>query len=314
VILMLLPRIRRLAPWLLLACLPLVLPQTPRLSVGDFRAEMLDVGQGLAVIVQTRHHALVYDAGPAWEEGFDSGAALVLPALRRLGIRTVDRLLVSHEHMDHRGGAAAVAAGMPVAAVLSRRGGPERDEELCVAGLSWEWDGVLFETLHPPPNWDDGNSASCVLAVRGPHGRLLLTGDLEGLGESVLVRSSADRLRTDVLLVPHHGASGALGRGLLEAAEPAVAWVSTGFDNRFGHPAPDVKDRLDAGCVPLFDSRERGMVWLETTPEGIRLGPGSRVERPRFWHPPVARAPLLPATCPPFEIDSTLRIRPTRPL
>jgi competence protein ComEC len=314
VILMLLPRIRRLAPWLLLACLPLVLPQTPRLSVGDFRAEMLDVGQGLAVIVQTRHHALVYDAGPAWEEGFDSGAALVLPALRRLGIRTVDRLLVSHEHMDHRGGAAAVAAGMPVAAVLSRRGGPERDEELCVAGLSWEWDGVLFETLHPPPNWDDGNSASCVLAVRGPHGRLLLTGDLEGLGESVLVRSSADRLRTDVLLVPHHGASGALGRGLLEAAEPAVAWVSSGFDNRFGHPAPDVRDRLDARCVPLFDSRERGMVWLETTPEGIRLGPGSRVERPRFWHPPVARAPLLPATCPPFEIDSTLRIRPTRPL
>jgi competence protein ComEC len=97
-------------------------------------------------------------------------------------------------------------------------------------------------------------------------------------------------------------------RGLLEAADPAVAWVSSGFDNRFGHPAPDVRDRLDARCVPLFDTRERGMIWLETTPEGIRLGPGSRAERPRFWHPPVPPAPLLPARCPSFEMDSALPI------
>ncbi len=314
VLLLLLPRGRRLAPWMLLACLPLLLPQAPRLSDGDFRAEMLDVGQGLAAVVQTRSHTLVYDAGPAWEGGFDSGAAVVLPALRRLGVRSVDRILVSHEHMDHRGGVAAIRAGLPVEQVLSRRGGPEAEEAACEAGLSWEWDGVHFETLHPPPHWDHGNAASCVLAVRGPHGRLLLTGDLEGLGESVLVRSFGDRLRTDVLLVPHHGASGVLGRGLLEAAAPSVAWVSSGFDNRFGHPAPDVRARLDGQCIPLFDTRERGMVWLETASEGIRLGPGSRVERPRFWHPPVARVPPLPASCAPFAIDSPLPLRADRPV
>ena len=306
VLMMLLPRGRRLAPWMLVACLPLLLPQAPRLSPGEFRAEMLDVGQGLAVVVQTRRHVLVYDAGPAWEGGFDSGASVVLPALRRLGVRSVDRILVSHEHMDHRGGVAAVVNGLRVDEILSRRGASDPTETLCEAGLSWEWDGVRFDTLHPPPYWDDGNAASCVLAVNGPHGRLLLTGDLEGLGESVLVRSAGDRLRTDVLLVPHHGASGVFARGLLEAAAPSVAWVSSGFDNRFGHPAPDVRARLDGGCIPLLDTRERGMVWLETTPEGIRLGPGSRAERARFWHPPVPRSPSLPAGCPRFRIDAPL--------
>ncbi|TVP89332.1 MAG: DNA internalization-related competence protein ComEC/Rec2 [Thioalkalivibrio sp.] len=308
VLLILLPRSRRLAPWVLLACLPLLLPPAPRLTHGDFRAEMLDVGQGLAVVVQTRQHVLVYDAGPAWEDGFDSGAAVVLPALRRLGVRAVDRVVVSHEHMDHRGGVAAVLSGLPVTEVLSRRGALRGDEGTCEAGLSWEWDGVVFETLHPPPYWDDGNIASCVLAVRGPHGRLLLTGDLEGLGESVLVHAAGGRLHTDVLLVPHHGASGVLARGLLDAASPGIAWVSSGFDNRFSHPASDVRARLDDRCVPLFDTRERGMVWLETTPEGIRLGPGSRVEQPRFWHPPVVREPSLPAACPPFDGNRPLPI------
>lgn len=305
VLLMLLPRARRLAPWILIACLPLLLPRGPALPAGEFRAELLDVGQGLAVIVQTRRHALVYDAGPAWEGGFDSGASVVLPALRRLGVGSVDRILVSHEHMDHRGGVAAVAAGLRVDEILSRRGESDPSELPCESGLSWEWDGVWFETLHPPPFWDAGNAASCVLSVRGPHGRLLLTGDLEGLGESVLVRSGGDRLQTDVLLVPHHGASGVLGRGLLEAAAPAVAWVSSGFDNRFGHPAVDVRARLDTHCIPLFDTRERGMLWLETRPEGIKLGPGSRVEQARFWIPPVAHSPALPDSCPPFRLDGS---------
>lgn len=297
--LVLMPRARWLAPWILLACLPLLLPPAQRLAEGDFRAELLDVGQGLAVIVQTRRHLLVYDAGPAWDGGFDAGAGVVLPALRRLRARRVDRMVVSHEHLDHRGGVAAIRAVMPVGVVLSRRGDTDPTESICESGLSWEWDGVAFETLHPPPHWDQGNAASCVLLVRGRNGRLLLTGDLEGLGESVLVRSAPGKLAADVLLVPHHGASGVLGRGLLEAAAPAVAWVSSGFDNRFGHPAPDVRKRLAARCIPLFDTAERGMLWLETGPGGIRLGPGSRVERPRLWVGDVAARPPLPADCPP---------------
>jgi competence protein ComEC len=297
VVLLLFPRARNLLPWVGLACLPLALPLSPPIAEGDFRAEMLDVGQGLSVIVHTRRHVLVYDAGPAWEDGFDAGSAVVLPALRRRGVRGIDRILVSHEHMDHRGGVSSVAAGLPVREILSRRGDAVVGEGPCAAGMAWEWDGVRFATLHPPPFWDSGNTASCVLAVQGRHGRLLLTGDLEGLGESVLVRALGDRLRTDVLLVPHHGAGGVLSRGLLEAAAPAVAWVSSGFDNRFAHPSPDVRRRLDARCIPLFDTSERGSIWLETGPGGIRLGSGSRVDHRRFWHPPVPPAPSLPGHC-----------------
>lgn len=310
VLLLLLPRVRHAMPWAILACVPLALPSAPRLAEGDFRAEMLDVGQGLAVVVQTRRHVLLYDAGPAWRDGFDSGSAVVLPALRRHGLRRVDRILVSHEHMDHRGGVAAVAGGLPVREILSRRGHLHPNEEPCEAGLDWEWDGVAFRVLHPPPHWDDGNAATCVLAVQGRHGRLLLTGDLEGLGEAVLVHGARQDLETDVLLVPHHGASGVLSRGLLEAAQPVVAWVSSGFDNRFGHPAPDVRARLDARCIPLFDTAERGALWLETGPPGIRLGPGSRVERPRFWQPQVPAVPTLPADCPGHDPGPAAASRP----
>ncbi len=297
VVLLLVPRARRLLPWAGLAWLPLALPVASPLPEGHFRAEMLDVGQGLAVVVYTRRHVLVYDAGPAWEDGLDTGSAVVLPALRRRGVRSVDRILVSHEHADHRGGVAAVASGLPVGDILSRLREAGAGERTCEAGVIWEWDEVRFEILHPPPFWDQSNVASCVLAVQGRHGRLLLTGDLEGLGERVLVHGIGERLATDVLLVPHHGAKGVLSRDLLAAAAPAVAWVSTGFDNRFGHPVPDVRMRLDARCIPLFDTSERGMMWLETGPDGIKLGPGSRVERRRFWHPPVTAAPSLPDHC-----------------
>lgn len=297
VLLLLLPRSLRLLPLAAVLCMPLFLAPAARLAYGDFRAEMLDVGQGLAVIVQTRGHVLVYDAGPAWEGGLDTGAAVVVPELRRLGVREVDRILVSHEHMDHRGGVAAVTDAFPMPRILSRREDPEAGEEACEAGLRWEWDGVEFETLHPPPFWDASNTGSCVLAVRGPHGRLLLTGDVEGIGERVLVRSAQHRLVTDVLLVPHHGASAVLSRGLLEAAAPRLAWVSRGHDNRFGHPAPELTERLANACVPLLDTAERGMLWVETDRDGVRVGQGSRVEHARFWQPAVKPLVPLPAHC-----------------
>ena len=309
VVLLLLPRSGRVLPLAAVLCMPLLLAPGPRLAHGDFRAEMLDVGQGLAVIVQTRGHILVYDAGPAWEGGLDAGAAVVAPALKRLGVRAVDRILVSHENRDHRGGVAAVVEAFPTSRILSRGSEPGTGEESCRAGLHWEWDGVEFSTLHPPPFWDGGNAGSCVLAVRGPRGRLLLTGDIEGIGERVLVRAASQRLSTDVLLVPHHGAPGVLSRGLLEAAAPRLAWVSRGHDNRFGHPAPDVTERLANACVPLLDTAERGMLWIETDARGIRVGQGSRVERPRFWQPPVRLPAPLPAHCPPAGAVDRLPIR-----
>jgi competence protein ComEC len=313
VVLLLLPRSLRLLPLAAVLFMPLFLTPTTRLAHGDFRAEMLDVGQGLAVMVQTRGHVLIYDAGPAWEGGLDAGAAVVLPALRRLGVREVDRILVSHEHMDHRGGVGAVTDAFPVRRIFSRSGDLDAGEETCEEGLRWKWDGVEFATLHPPPFWDDGNTSSCVLAVRGPHGSLLLTGDLEGIGEAVLLRSARDRLATDVLLVPHHGARGVLNRGLLEAASPRLAWVSRGHDNRFGHPAPDVTERLADACVPLLDTAERGMLWIETDPGGIRVGQGSRVERARFWQPVAKPMAPLPAHCPPAGSADRLPLRITSP-
>lgn len=297
VMLLFLPRLRLVLPWLLLAGGLLLIPLRPSLDDGAFRAELIDVGQGLAVLVQTRHHALLYDAGPAWPEGFDAGAMLVLPVLRRQRVAYLDRIIVSHEHLDHRGGVAAVVAGVGVGGVFSRRGDREPGEESCHQGQQWSWDGVEFEILHPPRNWDSGNAASCVLRISNAHTTLLLTGDLEGLGETVLVRSEHENLAADVLLVPHHGAAGVLTRGLLEAANPTYAWVSRGYDNRFGHPRPEVRERLRAACVPLLDSAERGGLVLDAGVQAPRLSPGSRLEQPRFWRPVHRVQPDWPSHC-----------------
>lgn len=284
--LLFLPRWLSIAPWLIVISALLWLTPAPRLAEGEFRAELLDVGHGLAVLVQTRQHVLVYDAGPAWPGGLDTGASVVVPRLRQRGVRQIDHLVVSHEHQDHRGGVAAITAAVPITRIYSRRGHPQGPEYPCERGLTWQWDGVTFRVLHPPAFWDQGNAASCVLHIASQYGpSLLLTGDIEGLGETVLVRNKAHALDSDLLLVPHHGARATLSRGLLEAVNPQWAWVSSGFGNRFGHPVPEIRARLADHCIPLYDTAERGWLWAKARQDGWQLGSGSRLEQRRFWQP-----------------------------
>jgi competence protein ComEC len=141
---------RRLA-WL--ALLPLYLPATPPLPLGAARAVLLDVGHGLAVLVETREHRMLFDAGAAFPSGFDSGAQIVLPALRVRGSGALDRLIVSHADNDHAGGAAAVLRALPGVAALV---GPDViavKGRRCERGQRWIWDEVSFTIVHPPADF-----------------------------------------------------------------------------------------------------------------------------------------------------------------
>src|SRR5687767_15125965 len=151
--------------------------------------------------------ALLYDAGPAYGPEADSGGRIVVPLLRGAGIRSLDMLVLSHEDIDHLGGALTVLETVEVQALASSlpRGhalnslvaAPRR----CASGTRWEWDGVQFEFLHPQPGWESArrNNQSCVLRVAAGGVSMLLTGDIERAAEGVLIKETP---RADVLLVP----------------------------------------------------------------------------------------------------------------
>ncbi|WP_019626182.1 DNA internalization-related competence protein ComEC/Rec2 [Thioalkalivibrio sp. ALJT] len=298
VLLALLPHLRSVLPWVLLAGLALVLPLRPGIDHGAMRVHLLDAGNGQSVLVQTRHHTLLYDAGFGRAGGYSAGERVVAPALRRLGVRSVDRMLLSHEHAAHAGGAAGVQAVLPVAEVLRRR--PQHpDEQPCQAGQTWRWDGVRFEVLHPPVGWDDTASASCVLAVTSAGGvRLLLTGGLGGLGEAVFMRGPRAQRQADLLVLPRAAGASSLSRGWLEETPPALAWASTDTGGRGLDDA--VRERLARACVPLQETGVLGALRLDAK-DTLQVGPGYRARRPRVWRPAPAADLKTPPDCTPAD-------------
>jgi competence protein ComEC len=250
-----------------LLLLPLALPPSDTPSPGAFRVWVLDVGQGLAVLVRTHSHTLVYDAGPAYAGGSDAGTGVVLPAITALGIGPVDRLVISHGDNDHAGGAAPVANRYPEAVRLS--GEPRRLGFVaapCTTDTSWSWDGVSFRFMELP---DDrgrktkSNDRSCVLAVEGEGGRLLLTGDIGNRAERRMdVEDLASPLPT-VTTMAHHGSRYSSDAAWLAAVRPTLSIASAGWRNRFGHPHPSIVDRHAALGADVYLTARSGAIRID---------------------------------------------------
>lgn len=274
----------------MLLILSALLPRSAPLAEGEFRMRVLDVGQGLAVLVTTRHHALLYDAGPRWwSSGRDAGEVVVLPALGAAGITSLDRLIVSHADSDHAGGAPSVLAGVRVGAlsVADVVQAPEHARappRPCHAGERWHWDAVSFALLHPRAG-DDGsrNDRSCVLVVAGAGGRALLPGDVEAGAERRLVERYGAALEADVLIVPHHGSATSSHPAFVRTVRPRLAIVSAGYRNRFGQPAPAVVSRYrDIGSAVL-DTARAGTIEVTVGREGLGIDTWRR-RRAGFWN------------------------------
>ncbi|RAN81863.1 DNA internalization-related competence protein ComEC/Rec2 [Bacillus sp. SRB_336] len=272
--------------WLgLLLFLPLLWPPRVAPADGAFQVWVLDVGQGLSVLLRTRNHALVYDAGARYPSGFDLGDAVVLPAIHALGISRLDMLMISHGDNDHAGGASAVVQEFPRASRYA--GEPARMRipmRQCVAGQSWSWDGVRFRVLSPVPGaGDHDNDSSCVLLVEGRGGRILLTGDIGSMVEPQ-VAAVLGPGPPPVLLVPHHGSKTSSSASFIAAVQPPLALVSAGWHNHFGHPKPEVLARYAQAHVPVFNTAEQGAIPLEFPADGPPLRrPGWRAQQPRYW-------------------------------
>ena len=266
-----------------LALLPVWWPALDLPPHGAVRVVVLDVGHGLAVLVETRAHRLLFDAGPTAPSGFDTGEEIVLPALAAGGRRGLDRLVVSHADNDHAGGAAAIVATYPRIDVLK---GPDVDAlagSPCVAGDEWEWDGVRFGILHPRADFPArGNESSCVLKVEAGASALLLTGDIERRGEAALLGLP---VAADVVVVPHHGSATSSSPSFVAAVGASVAIVSAAHENRWGFPRSEVRERWERSGAVMVVTGDSGAVTVELGPGGIAVST-QRELRHRYWHAP----------------------------
>ena len=295
------------ARWIgLLLCLPMltIVPQAP--PPGAARVWVLDVGQGLALTVQTHRHVLQFDTGPAFGLRADAGERVIVPFLRASGIGRIDRLIVSHDDADHTGGLGSLLALLPVSEVLASSrvtissSPPDLSPVRCRAGRHWQWDGVRFEMLYPDA--DDlarrlkDNDRSCVLKVVTDHGSLLIPADIERYGETRLLARHPASLRADVLIAPHQGSRTSSSNAFVDAVRPQAVIFPVGYRNRFRHPHPDVLKRYQAMNASIWRTDEQGAVRIDF--ESVDGKPafavsGQRMRQRRYWQAGGAAVELL---------------------
>lgn len=276
------------ARWLgLIWLLPMLLLRPAGPAPGEAWVSVLDVGQGLAALVRTSGHTLLYDTGPRYGPEADAGDMVIVPVLRHYGIRRIDTLILSHGDSDHSGGAGAVFEAHEVGRFLSGVAAPLswREHEPCAAGQHWQWDGVDFAVLFPPPEGTRsgrGNDSSCVLRISTTGGAMLLTGDIEAAAERRLLAGAPQLLAADVLVAPHHGSKTSSTAPFVTAVAARHVLFSVGYRNRYGFPHPTVAARYRNAGAELHNTAAQGAITVRLGAAGVAVESWRHQAR-RYW-------------------------------
>ena len=270
-------------------CLPLIWPPLSAPLWSGFWFTLLDTGQGLAAVVRTHQHVLVYDTGPRLGAALDAGQAVLTPFLRQQGVKQVDLLIVSHDDRHHTGGVRSLREHWPVTRLLTSdpQQTPLAGAQACRAGQRWNWDGVEFHLLHPPSSgqWQ-GSNGSCVLKVESQAGRVLLPGDIERPAETALVTEYGTKLAAEILVAPHHGHRNLSTEAFLQAVQPRYVLFATGYGNRFNYPRPETVARYQMPGVTLLNTAEDGAITFRLEPGQSLTPERSRRDRRHYWNAP----------------------------
>ncbi|MEH6650688.1 MAG: DNA internalization-related competence protein ComEC/Rec2 [Motiliproteus sp.] len=283
------------------AILPVVKISANRPGSGGFRATVIDVGQGLSVLIETQHHRMLFDSGPSYRSGFSAAKTTIVPLLYARGIRRLDRLVISHADSDHSGGQQVVEQQIDVLTTLT--GSPRIDaNQRCQAGQQWRWDGVEFRFLHPSLRFisrsnnlttPSENNLSCVLLIDNGQQRLLLTGDIEAGVERNLVKQYGAAIKSDVLLASHHGSRSSTSAEFLDQVDPEWVVISSGWRNRFNHPHPFVIRRVLASNAVVVNTAVEGAIIIDFSAEPEKpITLGSELKRGwGYWREPLLDRP-----------------------
>jgi competence protein ComEC len=258
----------------LLLCMPLLFVTPKRPAEGEVWFTLLDVGQGLACLVETSNHLLLYDTGP----GRAVADSVIIPLLRSRDYQRIDTLVVSNGDQDHIGGFDSLKRVIPSERVFA--GETERIEraQACQAGQAWDWNGVHFEILYPTagPKFEGSNNRSCVLKIVSDGGSILLPGDIEWAAEAALLQANPQQLKSDILVAPHHGSNSSSTAEFVTAVDPQWVLFSTGYKNSYGFPKHEVVQRWQGQGAKLLNTAEVGAI-------EFRLLPGEKPSIPRLY-------------------------------
>ncbi len=266
--------------------LPLFFMNKAKPPIGGMTLTLLDVGQGLAVVVQTAEHVLVFDTGARFSDKLDMGRNVVVPFLQHENIRALDIMIISHADNDHIGGAKAVLNSIATQKVLT-----SVPEELttyaaikCIAGQHWHWDQVDFYVLSPPEqSFKDENDNSCVLKIETKQGSILLTGDIEVIAEKYLISNASEMLPADVLISPHHGSKTSSTKGFLEVVAPRLILIPADAPNRFSFPHAVVLERYKHLGAQYLVTGRTGAITVKSVDSRLEVET-YREEHSHYWN------------------------------
>ncbi len=250
----------RLFPAATMLIVASLFPNYEKVKPGYATIDVLDVGQGLAVVVRTAHHVLIYDTGMKFYQGGDMGKLALIPYLNTLGVKQLDKVVISHPDLDHRGGLNSLEEKYHINELIVDDPTFYKQGVSCHQYPSWRWDNVSFQFFPITSHLRGKNNNSCILHIANRAGQVLLSGDIEKLAENYLINTYGKQLLSTIMLVPHHGSKTSSSSAYLDHVAPRYAIASYGFDNRYHFPHQQALQSYALHHIPVYNTKDCGMV------------------------------------------------------
>lgn len=264
--------------------IPLLWNSSQQLARGDYSTHLFDVGQGLAVLIKTKNHVLLYDTAAHHKPAPSVAKNILLPYLKQNQIKRLDVLVISHGDNDHSGGFNDIVQSLEVDKIISSVRMRSTNSVLCSAHQRWHWDGVDFQMLYPPLGQRYvKNNSSCVLRISNGNYSLLLPGDIEKKAELELMRTNTQNLNADVLIAPHHGSQTSSTPGFIRSVKAQYVLYSTGYLNRYGFPHRQVVRRYAQHKTKQYSTAQCGYLGLFLPKQGKLTLDCYRQQHKPFW-------------------------------